>query len=96
MAVILAYGSPALGHLYPLGALLGELGRRGHRVHLRTLASEVPAMRAIGMKAEAVDPRIEAITGRDWLARNAFGASGRRSTSCAGAPSSRSKTSGAR
>ena len=73
MAVILAYGSPALGHLYPLGALLAELGRRGHRVHLRTLASEVPAMRAIGMDAEAVDPRIEAITGRDWLARNALG-----------------------
>lgn len=73
MAVILAYGSPALGHLYPLGALLRELGARGHRVHLRTLAGGVPTMRAAGIHSEAVDPRIEAITGRDWLAPNALG-----------------------
>ena len=72
MAVILAYGSPALGHLLPLGALLHELAGRGHRIHLRTLASEVAAMRGNGFHAEAVDPRIEAIVGRDWLARNAF------------------------
>ena len=45
MAVILAYGSPALGHLYPLGALLRELAGRGHQIHLRTLASEVATMR---------------------------------------------------
>ncbi|MGO9928634.1 MAG: glycosyltransferase [Mycobacterium sp.] len=73
MAVILAYGSPALGHLYPLGALLRELGERGHRIHLRTLASEVSTMRGIGINTEAVDPRIEAIVGRDWLERNALG-----------------------
>ncbi|ORV92089.1 glycosyl transferase [Mycobacterium interjectum] len=73
MAVILAYGSPALGHLYPLGALLRELGGRGHQVHLRTLAAGVPAMRAAGVHTEAVDPRIEAIAGRDWLAPNALG-----------------------
>jgi MGT family glycosyltransferase len=73
MAVILAYGSPALGHLYPMGALLRELGGRGHRIHLRTLAGEVPYMRRIGIHTEAVDPRIEAIGGRDWLARNALG-----------------------
>lgn len=73
MAVILAYGSPALGHLYPLAALLKELRQRGHHVHLRTLADGVPAMRAIGVHGEAVDPRIEAISGRDWLARNALG-----------------------
>jgi len=71
--VILAYGSPALGHLYPMGALLRELGGRGHRIHLRTLAGEVPNMRRIGIHTEAVDPRIEAIVGRDWLARNALG-----------------------
>jgi MGT family glycosyltransferase len=72
MAVILAYGSPALGHLYPLGSLLGELTGRGHRIHLRTLAAEVATMRQFGIHAEAVDPRIEAITGRDWLERNAL------------------------
>ena len=41
MATILAYGSPALGHLLPVSALLGELAGRGHEVHLRTLAAGV-------------------------------------------------------
>ncbi|BDB41350.1 MULTISPECIES: glycosyltransferase [Mycobacterium] len=68
MAVILAYGSPALGHLYPMAALLRELAVRGHRVHLRTMASGVGAMRRHGLHAEPVDPRIEAIVSRDWLA----------------------------
>ncbi|MBV9353169.1 MAG: glycosyltransferase, partial [Mycobacterium sp.] len=72
MAVILAYGSPALGHLLPLSALLYELAERGHRVHLRTMAAEVPRMRQSGMDAEPVDPRIEALVGRDWMARNAL------------------------
>ncbi|KQH80721.1 glycosyl transferase [Mycobacterium gordonae] len=73
MAVILAYGSPALGHLYPMAALLGELTARGHQVHLRTMSSEVAGMRAAGVHAAAVDPRIEAIVGDDWLAHNALG-----------------------
>jgi len=73
MAVILAYCSPALGHAYPMAALLCELATRGHQVHVRTLAGEVAAMRSVGLYAEAVDPRIESITGQDWLARNALG-----------------------
>jgi MGT family glycosyltransferase len=72
MAVILAYGSPALGHLFPLSALLVELTRRGHKVHLRTMASEVAGMQKTGMHTEAIDPRIEAIVGEDRLARDAF------------------------
>jgi MGT family glycosyltransferase len=74
MAAILAYGSPALGHVYPLAALLRELAARGHDVHLRTLATEVAAMRGAGFHAEAVDPRIEAIADGESLARNAVGA----------------------
>ena len=73
MAVVLAYGSPALGHLYPMGAQLVELVARGHQVHLRTMAGQVPAMRDVGVHAEAIDPRIEAIVGQDWLARGAMG-----------------------
>lgn len=73
MAVILAYGSPSLGHLFPIGALLHELARRGHQVHLRTMAAEVTSMRKVGLLAEPVDPRIEAIAGQDWLACNALG-----------------------
>ncbi|GAY18474.1 glycosyltransferase [Mycobacterium sp. shizuoka-1] len=73
MAVILAYSSPGLGHVYPLASLLVEVARRGHEVHLRTMADEVTAMRAAGLHAEPVDARIEAIDGQDWLARNALG-----------------------
>ncbi|MHA7651397.1 glycosyltransferase [Mycobacterium sp. ML4] len=73
MAVILAYGSPALGHLFPMMAMLTELTTRGHQVHLRTMSSEVGGMRALGVHTEAVDPRIEAIVGQDFLAHNALG-----------------------
>lgn len=73
MAVILAYGSPALGHLLPVGALLRELVRRGHEVHLRTMSDGVPTMRAVGVHAEPVDRGIEAVVGQDWRARNALG-----------------------
>ncbi|MGV0623878.1 glycosyltransferase, partial [Mycobacterium kansasii] len=72
MAVILAYGSPALGHLLPVGALLAELARRGHDVHVRTMAGGVSTMRSVGVHAAPVDPRIEAIAGKDWRARNAL------------------------
>lgn len=73
MAVILAYTSPALGHVYPLAALLRELAGRGHEVHLRTMASQLSAMREAGLHTEVIDPRIEAVEGQDWLARNALG-----------------------
>jgi MGT family glycosyltransferase len=72
MAVILAYGSPALGHLLPLCALLSELLARGHQVHLRTMAAGIVDARRIGVEAQAVDPRIEAIVGQDWTTQNAL------------------------
>lgn len=74
MATILAYGSPALGHLLPVATLLGELARRGHHVHLRTLAEGVAEANRRGFDARAVDPRIEELQSRDWEARNTFGA----------------------
>lgn len=73
MAVILAYGSPALGHLLPAGALLAELAGRGHEVHARTMAGGVATMRAVGVHAEPVNPAIESIVGEDWRATNALG-----------------------
>lgn len=73
MAVILAYGSPALGHLLPVGALLAELAGRGHEVHARTMADGVATMRAVGVHAVPVDPAIEAIAGEDWRSPNALG-----------------------
>ena len=72
MATILAYGSPALGHLLPVSALLREIADRGHEVHLRTHAGGVAAAERLGLHAAAVDPRIEAITGQDWTARGGY------------------------
>ncbi|MGE0216603.1 glycosyltransferase [Mycolicibacterium sp.] len=59
MAVVLAYTAPAIGHLYPFCAVLGELAARGHDVHVRTLAAGVDLCLAEGFKAAAVAPRIE-------------------------------------
>ena len=69
----MAYGSPALGHLLPVGALLRELVQRGHDVHVRTMSGGVSLMRSVGVHAEPVDSDIEAIVGEDWRARNALG-----------------------
>ena len=58
MARVLAYTSPARGHLYPLTSILLELQRRGHHVSVRTLAAEVARMRALGFAAEAISGRV--------------------------------------
>ncbi|MFB8368061.1 glycosyltransferase [Pseudarthrobacter sp. NPDC055928] len=69
MSTILAYTSPARGHLFPMTPLLLELRDRGHRVHVRTLGSETDLMRSLGLAAEAIDPRIEAMPMNDYAAR---------------------------
>jgi MGT family glycosyltransferase len=71
MATVLAYTSPARGHLYPISALLVELQRRGHRIELRTLSEEVAQTRGRGFQAAAIDPAIEEIVMEDWRAPNA-------------------------
>ncbi len=68
MARILAYTSPASGHLYPLVPGLLELQRRGHQVHVRTLPGALDQLAAIGLAASAVDPRIEEIDVADYAA----------------------------
>ena len=68
MARILAYTTPARGHLFPLTPILDELGRRGHQIALRTLASQVPTMRARGFDAAPISDRIEAITHDEGVA----------------------------
>ena len=71
---VLAYTSPARGHLNPMMGPLLELARRGAEVHVRTLASEVAAVRASGLRCEPIDPRIEAIAMDDHGARSRIGA----------------------
>src|SRR6201993_2044729 len=70
MARILAYTSPALGHLFPFSALLLELSARGHEIHLRTLSTGVEMGRQLGFNTDTIDPRIEAIVNDDWQASN--------------------------
>ena len=72
MAVVLAYTSPAIGHLYPFCALLTEMASRGHRVHVRTLDDGVDLCRRLGFAAERVDPRIESMQSRDWTTESAL------------------------
>lgn len=66
---ILAYTSPARGHLYPLVPVLDELARRGHTIALRTLSSQVGAMTDRGFDAAPIAPAIEAIEHDDYLGR---------------------------
>jgi hypothetical protein len=70
MATILAYTSPALGHLFPISALLTELSRRGNKIHLRTLSTAVGTGQRLGFVTDAIDPRIETIVDVDWKAPN--------------------------
>ena len=66
---ILAYTSPARGHLYPLVPILDELFGRGHRIAVRTLASEVELMSDRGFDAAPIAAAIEAIEHDDYRAR---------------------------
>jgi MGT family glycosyltransferase len=66
---ILAYTSPARGHLYPLVPILDQLARRGHAIALRTLASEVGLMADRGFDAAPISPDIEAIEHHDYEGR---------------------------
>lgn len=74
MARILAYTSPARGHLYPLVPVLDELQVRGHEIALRTLASQVQMARDRGFLAEALDDTIERQAHDDYGARTPLGA----------------------
>jgi MGT family glycosyltransferase len=70
MARILAYTTPARGHLFPVTPILDELRGRGHEISVRTLASEVPLLRDRGFTAAPIDERIGQIRLEDWHAKN--------------------------
>ncbi len=70
---VLAYTSPARGHLFPLVPILSELSERGHEIAVRTLHAGLDTLRALGFTAEPIDPRIEAIQHDDFKARTPVG-----------------------
>ena len=66
---VLCYTSPARGHLFPTVPILLELQRRGPDVVVRTIGAAVPTLRELGLKADPVDPAIEAVVMDDYGAR---------------------------
>ena len=66
---ILAYTSPARGHLFPLVPILDELAHRGHAIAVRTLSSQVALCEQRGFAAAPIAAGIEAIEHDDFLAR---------------------------
>lgn len=73
MARVLAYTSPARGHLYPLVPILDELQARGHRIAVRTLPSQLAALRERGFAAGPLAEAVLGIEHDDWQARTQAG-----------------------
>jgi UDP:flavonoid glycosyltransferase YjiC (YdhE family) len=71
---VLAYTSPARGHLYPVVPIVGELARRGHRVALYSLAGELDQLSPLGIAGSAIDPTIERIEIEDYRERSPLAA----------------------
>lgn len=67
---IVAYTSPARGHLYPIVPILLELRDRGHDVTVWTLADEDQRLRTLGIRAEAISPDIEKLQHNDFGTRS--------------------------
>lgn len=70
MATIAAYTGPSAGHVMPMVGVLVALRARGHRIRLRTTRAMLPRMRALGLQADAIDPRIERLELDDWQSRS--------------------------
>jgi MGT family glycosyltransferase len=67
---VLAYTSPARGHLYPIVPILGELAARGHHTSVCTLSNELGYLAQIGIEGSAIDPVVERIQIEDWRERS--------------------------
>ncbi len=66
---VLAYTSPARGHLFPIVPTLEQLAARGHTVAVRTLSSQVELMSGLGFDAGPIAPLIEAVEHNDYRGR---------------------------
>jgi MGT family glycosyltransferase len=66
---ILAYTSPARGHLYPIVPIMAELSERGHCVSVCTLSGEIEHLAAAGIEGLEIDPMVEHNQLEDWRER---------------------------
>jgi len=69
-STVLIYTSPSRGHLYPIMDTALVLARRGHSVHVRTLAAEVETVASTGLTVAAVASAIEGRIPDDWKERS--------------------------
>ncbi|HEV3319362.1 MAG TPA: nucleotide disphospho-sugar-binding domain-containing protein [Solirubrobacteraceae bacterium] len=67
---VLAYTSPARGHLYPIVPIMAELVARGHRASVCTLSGELGHLARLGIEGSAIDPAVESIQIEDWRKRS--------------------------
>jgi MGT family glycosyltransferase len=67
---LLAYTSPARGHLYPIVPILAALAERGHRVSVYTLSGELEHLAAFDIDGSAIDPEVESNQLEDWRERS--------------------------
>ncbi len=67
---VLAYTSPARGHLYPLVPILAALTERGHHTSVCTLSDQLEHLAPLGIAATAIDPAVEGIAIEDWRERS--------------------------
>ncbi|MFE9575654.1 glycosyltransferase [Nocardia sp. NPDC006044] len=66
MTKILAFTSPAKGHLYPVAPVLAELVSRGHDVTMLTLPGSEPELEQFGITARALPPALTQDRLNDW------------------------------
>ena len=71
---VLAYTSPARGHLYPVTPIMVELAARGHDTHIVGLADELGRLEPLGIECSPIDPAIAGIEIVDWQERSLPGA----------------------
>lgn len=70
MSTVLAYTSPARGHLYPMMDLLLQLKERGHHVVVQTLADTEKAVASTGLEHRAISSKIESLPLEDYKGSN--------------------------
>jgi len=70
MTKFLVYTAPATGHVFPLVPGLLELQRRGHDVHVRTLAGLAEPLEAAGLSVSPVSDDVTAVEITDFQAES--------------------------
>ncbi len=67
---VLAYTSPARGHVYSIVPIMSALVARGHRVSVYTLSDELGHLANMGIEGSAIDSVVERNQLEDWRERS--------------------------